>query len=81
MNLPHTLITLATLAGLGTNAQAANVTPSANLADWTCNGACGAVAPGGDIGSSHLLPGHLGLDLQGEGCGWVAHVSYLPIWN
>lgn len=52
MNLPHTLITLATLAGLGTNAQAANVIPSANLADWTCNGACGAVAPGGDIGAS-----------------------------
>lgn len=53
MNHLRTLLTLTTLAGLASGAQAAAVvTPPADLAGWTCTGACGAVAPGGDVGAS-----------------------------
>jgi hypothetical protein len=41
------------LASLAATAQAAAVvTLPADLGDWACTGACGAVAPGGDIGAS-----------------------------
>ena len=33
-------------------ARAANVTPTADLADWACTGACGSTAPAGDVSAS-----------------------------
>jgi hypothetical protein len=52
MKTPRTLILIAALSGLAATAQAAPVALPSNLADWACTGACGAVAPGGDIGAS-----------------------------
>lgn len=47
------LLATALFASLMTSAQAAAiVTPPADLATWTCTGACGAVAPNGDVGAS-----------------------------
>ena len=42
----------ALLAGTVFHSQAAVVLPPTDLASWTCTGACGAVAPGGDVGAS-----------------------------
>lgn len=50
MNTLHTLLLATALAT--TAAHAAPVTPPADLATWDCTGACGGVAPGGDIGAS-----------------------------
>ena len=52
MTIPP-LLTAALLSSLVATAQAAAiVTPPADLAAWACTGACGAVAPGGDVGAS-----------------------------
>lgn len=45
------LLTVA-LSGLATTAQAAPAALPNDLATWSCTGACGAVAPAGDIGAS-----------------------------
>lgn len=47
------LLAAALFASLMASAQAAAiVTPPADLATWACTGACGAVAPNGDVGAS-----------------------------
>lgn len=52
MTAAHVLTT-ALFASLMTSAQAAAiVSPPADLATWACTGACGAVAPNGDVGAS-----------------------------
>jgi len=51
MKTTHTLLA-ATLSCLAATAQAAAVIPTNDLADWTCTGACGAIAPTGDIAAS-----------------------------